>query len=276
MDERKLRVLLRHRGALAGAAILFLLILVAAGATVFSPHDPHKQVAGKGAEGPSAVHWLGTDHGGRDILTRLSHAAWLSLLIGVTAVAFSAVVGSVVGATAGFFGGWADALTMRLVDIMMAFPRILLAILIASLMGKGTWSVILAVGITGMPSFARQIRGSVLAIREMEYVAASRAIGSNPWRTLFVHVIPNAFGPIVVLATLGIGGAVLDAAGLSFLGLGVELDQPEWGVMLHHGRRDLELSPWLAVSAGAAITLTVLSFNLLGDGVRDALDPRSR
>ncbi len=158
----------------------------------------------------------------------------------------------------------------------MAFPRILLAILIATVIGKGMDTVVIAVGITGIPTFARQIRGSVLAIREMEFVPASRALGSSPWRILFVHVLPNALGPIIVLATLGIGGAILEAAGLSFLGLGVETDTPEWGAMLFDGRKIFRLSPWLAVFSGAAITLTVLAFNLFGDGLRDALDPRTK
>jgi peptide/nickel transport system permease protein len=276
MDRRKLRVLLRHRGAMAGAALLVAVVLVSLGGTFLSPHDPSGVVEGKQAEGPSTEHWLGRDHFGRDIMTRLSVAAWLSLVIGLVAVAFSATLGVALGSVAGYFGGWIDGIVMRGIDVMMAFPRILLAILIAAVLGRGMDSVVIAVGITGIPAYARQVRGSVLVIREMEYVAASRALGSGPWRTLLRHVLPNTLGPIVVLATLGMGAAILEAAGLSFLGLGVEPDQPEWGAMLYQGRLDFRESPWLAITSGMAITLTVLSFNLFGDGLRDAIDPRSR
>lgn len=276
MDRRQLRVLVRHRGAMGGLVLLFLIVLVSAGGTFLSPHDPNRIAEDRRAEGPSAFHWLGRDHYGRDILTRLSLAAWLSLSIGVVAVAFSATIGVAVGGIAGYFGGWIDGLFMRGIDLMMAFPRILLAILIAALLGRGMDSVVIAVGITGVPAYARQVRGSVLVIREMEYVMASRALGSGSWRTLFRHVLPNTLGPIVVLATLGMGAAILEAAGLSFLGLGVEPDKPEWGAMLFQGRLDFRESPWLAIASGSAITLTVLSLNMFGDGLRDALDPRSK
>jgi peptide/nickel transport system permease protein len=276
MDRRKVRQLLRHRGAMAGLAALVAIVLVSLAVTLASPHDPRQVREGEEAGGPTAGNWLGTDKFGRDILTRLSLASWLSLGIGAAAVVFSASAGVMLGASSGYFGGWADGIAMRIIDVMMAFPRVLLAILIAALLGKGLDSVILAVGVTGIPTFARQIRGSVLAIKETEYVLASRALGSGPWRTLFVHVLPNALGPIIVLATLGLGSAILEAAGLSFLGLGVETDTPEWGAMLHDGWLDYRLSPWLALASGGAITLTVLSVNLLGDGFRDALDPRSR
>lgn len=276
MDKRRLRVFARHRGAMAGLALLVLLLLVSLGVTFLSPHDPSRIVEGAQADGPSGGHWLGRDHFGRDILTRLGLAAWLSFAIGLVAVAFSTLVGVALGGIAGFFGGFVDGLIMRVIDLMMAFPRILLAILIAAVLGRGMESVIIAVGITGVPWFARQVRGSVLAIREMEFVTASRAVGSGPWRTLFVHVLPNALGPVVVLATLGMGGAILEAAGLSFLGMGVEPDKPEWGAMLYQGRLDFRESPWLAINSGLAISLTVLAWNLIGDGLRDALDPRSR
>jgi len=231
---------------------------------------------GEQFQGSSGSHWLGTDNSGRDILTRLFYAARISLLIGVACVAFSAAVGVPLGALAGFFGGGTDAAISRFLDILLSFPGMLLAIAIAAPMGAGLWTVILSVGVVGIPQFARQVRASVLSLREREFVMASRALGAGPARTLFREILPNAMGPVIVVATLGVGSAILTAAGLSFLGLGVEAGTAEWGAMLHDGYVDPKLRKTLALYSGLAISLTVLGFNLFGDGLRDALDPRSR
>jgi peptide/nickel transport system permease protein len=199
----------------------------------------------------------------------------VSLVIGLAAVALAMAAGVPLGAVAGYFGGWTDVAISRVLDVLLGIPSILLAILMAAAMQRGEGTLILAVGIVGIPQFARQVRGSVLSLREQDFVQASRALGASPLRTLWREVLPNALGPIIVLATLGVGSAILTAAGLSFLGLGVETGTPEWGAMLYEGRRAFRSSPHLAVFAGLAITLTVLAINIFGDGLRDALDPKA-
>jgi peptide/nickel transport system permease protein len=260
---------------MAGLAVLVLLCLLSAGIGMIAAHSPSDMHEGRVLEKPSGRHWLGTDDLGRDIFSRLFHGGRVSLVIGLAAVGFSLAVGVPLGAVAGYFGGWIDFAASRVIEVMLGIPSILLAILIATAMGKGMDTLIIAVGIVGIPQFARQVRGSVLSLREQDFVQASRALGASPWRTLFHEVVPNALGPIIVLATLGVGSAILTAAGLSFLGLGVETGTPEWGAMLHEGRRAFRTSAHLAVFSGLAITLAVLSINLFGDGLRDALDPRA-
>ncbi len=276
MDQRKLRVLLRHRAAMAGLGIVVLFGALSAVVGLLSPYDPDAWVPGEPSQGPSARHWLGTDNSGRDILTRLLFGARISLLIGAACVAFSMAVGVPLGAAAGYFRGWTDLAISRLLDVLLSFPSILLAIAIAAPLGAGKRTVILAVGIVGVPQFARQVRASVLALREQEFVLASRALGAGHARVLFLDILPNALGPIIVLATLGVGTSILTAAGLSFIGLGVEAGTAEWGAMLHDGYFDPALRRTLALTSGLAISLAVLGFNLFGDGLRDALDPRSR
>jgi peptide/nickel transport system permease protein len=276
MDRRKLRVLLRHRGATAGLVLVAFFALAAALVGLLSPHDPVAWKPGEQYRDPSLGHWLGTDNSGRDILTRLFFGARISLLIGVACVAFSAVIGLPLGAAAGYFGGATDATISRFLDILLSFPGMLLAIAIAAPMGAGLWTVILSVGVVGIPQFARQVRASVLSLREQEFVMASRALGAGHARTLFREILPNALGPVIVVATLGVGSAILTAAGLSFIGLGVEAGTAEWGAMLHDGYVDPPLRKTLALYSGLAISLAVLGFNLFGDGLRDALDPRSR
>ncbi|HLY08401.1 MAG TPA: ABC transporter permease, partial [Planctomycetota bacterium] len=200
----------------------------------------------------------------------------ISLLLGVACVALSAAVGLPLGAAVGYFGGLTDAAVSRFLDILLSFPGILLAIAIAAPLGAGLWTVILSVGVVGIPAFARQIRASVLSLREHDFVIASRALGAPPLRTLVREILPNALGPLIVVGTLGVGSAILTAAGLSFIGLGVEAGTAEWGAMLHDGYRDPRLHRTLALYSGMAISLAVLGFNLFGDGLRDALDPRTR
>jgi ABC-type dipeptide/oligopeptide/nickel transport system permease subunit len=242
---------------------------------LLSPYDPDVWRPGEQLQTISWQHPLGTDNSGRDIFTRLFYAARTSLFIGIACVALSMAAGIPLGAVAGYFGGWIDMTISRLIDVMLAFPSILLAICIAAPMGAGLKTVIIAVGVIGIPQFARQVRGSVLAIKELEFVRASIALGAGHARILMIGILPNAMGPVIVLATLGIGTSILTAAGLSFLGLGVEAGTAEWGAMLHDGYSFWRQSAGLAVWSGMAISLTVLGFNLFGDGLRDALDPRT-
>ncbi len=276
MDDRKLRIFLGHRTALAGIAILVLITLAAGLVGLVSPYDSDAFGQVEESLGPSSEAWLGSDVSGRDTLTRLLFGARLSLFIGITAVAFSMVIGIPLGAIAGYFGGWPDMVISRLVDLMLSFPSILLAICIAAAMGIGLDTVIIAVGVVGVPQFARQVRASVLQIKELEFVMASRALGASHFRILSREIMPHAMGPIIVLATLGIGTSILTAAGLSFLGLGVETGTAEWGALLKDGYTTRSKTIWVSVWSGLAISVTVLAFNLVGDGLRDAYDPRSR
>ncbi len=275
MDRRKLEVLVRHRAAMAGLALLVLFALGAAAAGG-SPYDPLRSSADEQLQPPSGRHPFGTDHQGRDVLTRLAYGARISLLIGTACVAFAAALGVPLGAAAGYFGGWVDLSVSRLVDVLLSFPSILLAIAIAAPMGASLETVIVSVGVVGVPQFARQARASVLALREQEFVTAARALGAGHGRILFRAILPNALGPLIVLATLGVGSSILMAAALSYLGLGVEVGTAEWGHMFREGFNDYKHSPWPAIFPGLAISLAVLGFNLFGDGLRDALDPRSR
>lgn len=276
MNPRKLKILLGHRAAMAGLGIIVLFAMLAGLIGIVSSHDPETWRPGEENLAASSHHWLGTDNSGRDLLTRLFFAARISLLIGVGCVAFSAAVGVPLGAAAGYFGGATDTAISRFLDLLLSFPGILLAIAIAAPMGAGTGTVVISVGIVGIPQFARQVRASVLALREQEFVLASRALGAAPARTLVREILPNALGPIIVVATLGVGSAILTAAGLSFIGLGVQAGTAEWGAMLFDGYRIRAVTTRLAVASGLAISLAVLGFNLFGDGLRDALDPRSK
>ena len=275
ITNRSLRVLVRHKAAMGAMAVLVLMILFAISVGLVSGRSPGEMNPDRILHSPSGAHWLGTDDLGRDVFSRLGYGGRVSLLIGLASVALAMAAGIPLGALAGFFGGWVDFAISRILDVMLGIPSILLAILLAAAMQRGETTLILAVGIVGVPQFARQVRGSVLSLREQDFVQASRALGAPPLRTLWREVLPNALGPIIVLATLGVGSAILTAAGLSFLGLGVETGTPEWGAMLYEGRRAFRSSPHLAVFAGLAITLTVLAINLFGDGLRDALDPKS-
>lgn len=275
MDRRKLRVLLRHKTAMMGLAILAVVVVASLTVRAIRPHDPYEMKAGLQERGPSGEYWFGTDNSGRDIFTRLWIGGRVSLLIGVGSVLLSMAIGIPLGAVSGY-SPRADMILSRLVDLLLSFPGILLAICIAAAMGTGMKTVILAVGVVGIPQFARQVRASVLQIKELDYVAASRALGAGHARIVFLDILPNALGPIIVLATLGVGSSILTAAGLSFLGLGVETGTPEWGAMLHDGYAYWRRSASLAIFSGLAISVTVLAFNLFGDGLRDALDPRSK
>jgi len=271
--DRRLRSLLRNRAAVAGAAVLLLLALLAAGADLLASHDPRAVDLDRILEGPSADHWLGTDDLGQDLLSRLLHGARISLVVGAVSVGIAVLVGVPLGAVAGFAGGWVDTAMMRVTDILLAFPSIVLAIAVVAALGPSLTNLMIAVGVVAVPSYARQVRASVLEVKSEDFVTASRALGAPPARLLLRAVLPNCLSPLLVLATLDYGVAILEAAALSFLGLGPEPGTPEWGKMLADAQNLFSRAPRVVVAPGLCISAAVLAFNLLGDGLRDALDP---
>lgn len=264
----------KNKIAMFGAFLVGVLFFCAIFAPLLTPHDPIKGVLTERLQAPSFDHWFGTDSQGRDVLSRILHGAIISVEIGVISVGIALVIGSLMGVLAGFYGKWIDVIIMRIVDIMLAFPTILLALAIVSVLGPSLENAMIAVGIVNVPRFARIVRSAVLSVKETEYIEAARAIGCNDIQIIFRHVLPNCLAPIIVQATLTIGTAILEAAGLSFLGLGAQIPKPEWGAMLADSKGYLRQAPWSVMFPGLAIMFTVLGFNLLGDGLRDALDPR--
>lgn len=272
LSRRSTRRLLRSPSAWSGAALVLAFVLGGLLAPALSPYGPYEIQAG-GSEPPSASHPLGTDNLGRDLLSRVLHGARISLGVGLVSVGLAMVVGVPAGSLAGYFGGGIDTLVMRAIDVLMALPGILLAIIIWAVLGPGLTSIVIAVGVINIPTFARQMRASVLGVRGHDYVVAARAAGAPTGHILLRVVLPNVVSPIIVLSTLGLGTAILEAAGLSFLGLGGEPNLPEWGNMLATTRDYVRSDPWMVLAPGAAISLAILAFNLLGDALRDALDP---
>jgi ABC-type dipeptide/oligopeptide/nickel transport system permease subunit len=271
--------------------ILAILILIALTAQWIAPYSPilsmldtkPPQDIGKrsapcihmlGCPQDQPQHIMGTDGNIRDEFSRMLYGARLSLMIGLSTVTFAIIIGTILGALGGYFGGWVDNIIMRVMDVLLAFPSLLLAIAIVTVIGPGLINALIAIGIVSIPAYARVVRGSVLSVREMDYVSASRALGGNTYEILFKRILPNALTPLIVQGTLGIATAILDAAALSFLGLGAQPPTPEWGAMLGSERNQVFTAPHLVFYPGLAIMLTVLAFNLLGDGLRDALDPR--
>jgi len=263
-----------NRLALGGLALLAVLILLSIFANVLAPYNPIKRNFDDAMQGPSARHLFGTDPLGRDEFTRVLYGGRLSLYVGLASVILSMAIGVPVGLASGYFGGWVDGTLMRLVDLILAFPGIIFAIWLVAMLGPGVNQVILANALFNMPSFARIIRGSVLTMKEADYVVAARSLGAGDVRILTSHVLPNVLAPIVVLASLTISDAILTAASLSLLGLGSQPPTPEWGALLSDGRPFLQNAWWLSVFPGIMLTLTVLASNIVGDGLRDALDPR--
>ncbi|MDI6895167.1 MAG: ABC transporter permease [Bacillota bacterium] len=270
---RFLRRLRRNRGAVLGSVIVACFLLMALAAPWIAPHDPLEPNAAVRLQPPNPRHLMGTDELGRDILSRVMFGARVSLTVGLISVGISCVFGTVLGLVAGFIPSL-DSLIMRLVDVMLAFPGMLLAIAIVAMLGPGLYNAMIAVGIFGIPDYVRVVRGCVLSVKENQYVEAARSLGLPTPVVLYRHVLPNVFAPIIVLVTFGIASAILWAAGLSFLGLGAQPPFPEWGLMLSQGRHWILRAWWVATFPGLAITLVILGFNLLGDGLRDALDPR--
>jgi peptide/nickel transport system permease protein len=266
----------RNGGALCGIGILGALVLLALLAPWTAPYDPTKPAIMERLQPPSQVHLFGTDQFGRDTFSRVLYGGRTSLWLGIVAVGVSALIGGALGLVAGYYRGPVDLVISRLIDLMLAMPRILLALVIVFTLGPGVTNVMIAVGISGVPDYARLIRSSTLAAREQAYVEAAHVMGVPARRVMFLHILPNVVAPIVVLGTLGLGTAILSAAGLSFLGLGAKPPVIEWGSMLSEGRQMLSVAWWLTTFPGLAIMLAVLAVNLLGDGLRDALDPRLR
>ncbi|MCU0466452.1 MAG: ABC transporter permease [Anaerolineae bacterium] len=283
--------ILHNRSAVVGLIMIGFMLLVALGADIIATHAPNEPMFGKpgevaplprkppcvpafGCEEP--IHIMGLDQNARDVFSRVVHGSRLSLFVGITVVAFSLTVGVLIGLVAGYFGGWVEDLLMRAMDVLLAFPSLLLAIAIVTILGPGLQNALLAIGIVSVPVYARLARASVLSVKEMEYVTAGRALGAGAGRLMFVNILPNILTPLIVQATLGVGTAVIEAAALSFLGLGAQPPDPEWGQMLSEARALVFTAPHLVFFPGFAITFAVLGFNLLGDGLRDALDPRMR
>jgi peptide/nickel transport system permease protein len=268
------RRLARNKMAMFGLFVISLIIAAAITADWIAPYDYRTQDLNAISQKPNAQHFLGTDDLGRDILSRIIHGTRVSLLVGFVSVSISVAVGGGLGAVSGYYGGKLDNVIMRFMDVLLAIPSILLAIAIVSAFGGGIINVMIAVGISSVPSYARIVKASVISIKENEFIEAARAIGASDFRIVTKHILPNAMAPIIVQATLGVAGAILSAAGLSFIGMGIQPPTPEWGAMLSNGRHIIRTAWHVATFPGLAIMITIFALNLLGDGLRDALDPR--
>ena len=271
-----LRRLRRSWGAMVGLAVLCLMVLAAVFAPAIAPYEPLEPDAFAAFSGPSAKHLFGTDNLGRDILSRVLYGGRISLRVGLISVGIAASIGIVTGLMAGFYGGWTDTIIMRIIDIKLAFPGLLLALVIVATLGQGIFKVMIAVGVAAVPTYTRLVRGSVLAAKEQPYIEAARTIGATDARIMAQHILPNIFAPVLVLSTLGVATAILAGASLSFLGLGAQPPTPEWGVIVSDGRARLRTAWWITTFPGLAIAAAVLAINLVGDGLRDVLDPRLR
>lgn len=286
-----LRYLFRNRSAVIGITIIAIMLLIALLAPILANYDPIMVLTGKpghtgqlrarapcihllGCPADEPEHYLGIDLNSRDLYSRIIFGTRVSLMVGFTSVTFAIVVGALLGMVSGFLGGWVDNIIMRMMDVLLAFPSLLLAIVIVTVLGPGLQNALLAISIVSIPIYARLARAQVLVVKEYEYITAERSLGANSTRILFFHIFPNSLTPLIVQGTLGIGSAVLEAAALSFIGLGAQPPTPEWGAMLSEGRSYVFTATHLVFFPGFAIMLTVLGFNLLGDGLRDALDPR--
>jgi peptide/nickel transport system permease protein len=268
--------LLRHRSGMLGLAIVTVYLLIALLSIWLTPFPPTEMHTKDRLQPPGSTYLLGTDEFGRDILSRLMNGATNSLRVALVSVAVSGFLGTLAGILSGFLGGWVENILMRLMDLIFAFPAILLALSISAALGPGESNTILAISIVYLPIFARVARGSVLQIKELEFIEAARSLGASNWRLILQHIVPNSLTPTIVQVSLALSWAILTEAALSFLGLGTVPPSPSWGLMLSDSRRLMELAPWLAISPGVAIMGIILGFNLLGDGLRDILDPRMR
>jgi peptide/nickel transport system permease protein len=266
----------KNKFALVGAGIVVFFIIIAILAPVIAPYGVNEQVLSNRNAPPSADHWFGTDDFGRDILSRVMFGSRISLWVGFVAVMGSIVIGCFLGIIAGYYGRWIDTLISRIFDIMLAFPSILLAIAVVAVLGPSLQNALIAIALINVPNFGRLIRSKVLSVKQEEYIMAAKAIGMSDARILFHHVLPNSLAPIIVQGTLAIATAIIEAAALGFLGMGAQPPEPEWGKMLADSRQYIIQAPWTVLFPGVAIMLTVLGFNLMGDGLRDALDPRMK
>jgi peptide/nickel transport system permease protein len=268
--------LLRYKGAKTGIIGLVLLIMISILSPYIAPYSPYEQSVRLRLKPPSMQHWMGTDRLGRDILSRVLYGGLISLRVGAVSVGIGLLFGVTLGILAAFYGGWVETVLMRLVDALLAFPGILLALVVIAVLGVGLENVIIAVGVAWVPRFARLARGNALVIRADVYIEAARALGCKNFRIMTRHMLPNLIGPVGVFTTLQLGNAIITAAGLSFLGLGAQPPIPEWGLMCSQGRDLIGLAWWVSTFPGLAVLVAVLSFNLIGDGLRDAVDPRLR
>lgn len=274
MLRETLRRLFRNPLAVAGAAVVLFFCVLALFPPLVSSHDPNKIDILKILEPPSGAHPLGTDDLGRDVLARMLHGARISLSVGFVAESIAIGIGLVIGLLAGYYGGKVDSLLMRFVDIMLCFPTFFLILAVIAFIGPSIWNIMFIIGVTGWMGVARLVRAETLSLKERDFVAAARAQGAGTARILFRHILPNTLAPVLVAATLGVAGAILVESGLSFLGIGVQPPTPSWGNILTAGKDNIEFAWWLSLFPGLAIFLTVLGYNLLGEGIRDAVDPR--
>lgn len=272
--SRFLKRCLRSRNVMAGAVVLGAVILLVLLAAQISPYEPTQQFRRHRLQPPNAEFLLGTDNLGRDILTRILYGGRVSLQVGIVSVAIGATIGTLLGLIAGYIGGWTDVLIMRFIDMMLAFPGILLALVIIAVLGRNLQNVMIAVGLSSIPVYTRVVRGSTLSVKQLDFIIAALALGGSSGRIMARHILPNVLAPIIVVATNGIAGTIISGAALSFLGLGQQPPDPEWGLMLNEGRDYIRAAAWVTTYPGLAIMITVLSINLLGDGLRDILDPR--
>lgn len=270
------QALIQNKAAVVGMIIIGFLILIAVFGKFITPYDPNYADLAINKQPPSAAHFFGTDEQGRDIFSRVIAGTRISLSVGFIAVAFALTIGTVLGAIAAYRGGIVDTIIMRCMDIMMSIPDILLAIALMAALGRGIDKAVIAIGLVTIPEYARIVRGSMMSIKDSEYVQAAKIMGNNDAQIIFKHILPNVLSPIIVRATLGISTAVLNTAALGFLGLGVQPPAAEWGDMLGRARSFIFEAPYMLIFPGIAITITVLAFNLLGDGLRDAFDPKAR
>ena len=270
--------LMKNKLAMLGLAILLFMIAIAAGADFIADYETEVigQNMAERLQGPSAEHWFGTDQFGRDVFARIVHGARISLTMSIIAMTIAVAIGSIIGAIAGYFGGFRDNILMRFMDILLAIPPMLMSISIVAALGQSMSNLLIALSVAYIPVFARVIRSSILSLKDQEFVEASRCCGSNDAHIIAKHIIPNAIGPIIVQATLAMGATILIIASLSFMGLGVKPPASEWGTMLYEARNFMRQAPYLVLFPGGVITLAVISLNLLGDGLRDALDPRMK
>ncbi len=275
--QRRLGALIKHHpGMIIGLLVLMLFVLIGIFASLIAPYDPLRIIPRAAKQAPSALYLFGTDNLGRDVLSRVIHGTRISIVVGLIAVAIAMIGGTFLGTISGYYGGWIDSFIMRFMDIMLAFPGILLAIAIVAVLGPSLTNTMIAVGLSTVPVYARTARGNILSVKTNDYVEAARCIGVPDWRLMLRHVLPNITAPLIVLSTVNVGTAILSAAGLSYLGLGAQPPTPEWGAMLAESRVYLRDAWWMATFPGIAIMLVVLAVNLLGDGLRDELDPRLR
>ncbi|MCL6570756.1 MAG: ABC transporter permease [Bacillus sp. (in: Bacteria)] len=266
----------KNRLALIGLGIVIFFIIIAIIAPIIAPYSFKEQVLADRMQAPSSTHWFGTDDFGRDIFSRIVYGARISLWVGFFSVLGSVVVGTLLGIVAGYYGRWVDAIISRIFDIMLAFPSILLAIAVVSILGPSLQNALIAIAIINIPNFGRLVRSKVLSVKQEEYIMAARAVGMKDRRILLRHILPNSVSPVIVQATLAIATAIIEAAALGFLGMGAQAPTPEWGKMLADSKNYITQAPWTLIFPGVAIMLTVLGFNLMGDGLRDILDPKMK